>query len=48
MAMRSAPEPGCAGINHADFSLDGRTAVFTCEFGGVLVKIDLAEPQGLG
>jgi YVTN family beta-propeller protein len=22
--------PGCAGINHADFSIDGRFAIFTC------------------
>ena len=22
----------CAGINHADFSIDGRYAIFTCEF----------------
>ena len=34
----------CAGINHADFSIDGRFAFFTCEFsGGGLVKIDLAQ-----
>jgi YVTN family beta-propeller protein len=34
----------CAGVNHADFSIDGRFAFFTCEFaGGGLVKIDLAE-----
>ena len=34
--------PGCPGINHADFSIDGRFAVFTCEFSGTIVKIDLA------
>ncbi|HEY4372473.1 MAG TPA: YncE family protein [Burkholderiales bacterium] len=33
--------PGCAGINHADFSIDGRYAIFTCEFNGNLAKIDL-------
>jgi YVTN family beta-propeller protein len=32
--------PGCPGINHADFSIDGRYAIFTCEFGGSLAKID--------
>jgi hypothetical protein len=26
--------PDCAGINHADFSIDGKFAVFTCEFSG--------------
>ena len=33
--------PQCAGINHADFSADGRYAIFTCEFGGALVKINM-------
>jgi DNA-binding beta-propeller fold protein YncE len=33
--------PQCAGINHADFSLDNRYAIFTCEFNDSLVKIDL-------
>ena len=37
----SIATPNCAGINHADFSIDGRFAVFTCEFGGALTKIDL-------
>ena len=40
--------PGCAGINHADFSIDGRFAIFTCEFQGSLAKIDLVERQVLG
>ncbi len=26
--------PECGGINHADFSIDGRYAIFTCEFSG--------------
>jgi DNA-binding beta-propeller fold protein YncE len=37
----SMPTPDCAGINHADFSIDGRFVVFTCEFDGGLTKIDL-------
>jgi YVTN family beta-propeller protein len=40
--------PGCPGINHADFSIDGRFAFFTCEFSGTLAKIDLAERKVLG
>jgi YVTN family beta-propeller protein len=39
---------GCAGINHADFSADGRYAVFTCEFAGALVKIDVGGRKVLG
>jgi YVTN family beta-propeller protein len=40
--------PGCPGINHADFSIDGKVAIFTCEFSGTLAKIDLANRQVLG
>ena len=39
----SIPTPQCAGINHADFSIDGRFVLFTCEFGGALTKIDLVQ-----
>ena len=37
----SIDTPGCPGINHADFSIDGRFAFFTCEFSGSVAKIDL-------
>ena len=40
--------PGCPGVNHADFSIDGRVAIFTCEFSGTLVKIDLVGRKVLG
>jgi YVTN family beta-propeller protein len=39
--------PQCAGINHADFSIDGRFVIFTCEFSGGLAKIDLVERKVL-
>jgi DNA-binding beta-propeller fold protein YncE len=39
--------PECAGIDHADFSLDGRTAVFTCEFAGRVVVVDVASHRVL-
>ena len=42
MQMRfSIPAPKCAGINHADFSIDGKFALFTCEFNGSITKVDL-------
>jgi YVTN family beta-propeller protein len=42
MALQaSLPVPGCGGINHADFAIDGRYAIFTCEFAGGLAKIDM-------
>ncbi len=36
------PVSGCAGLDHADFSVDGKTAVFTCEFAGRVVVVDVA------
>ena len=44
----SIATPQCAGINHADFSIDGRFALFTCEFNGSVTKIDLVERKVLG
>jgi YVTN family beta-propeller protein len=49
MALQYSIEvPGCPGVNHADFSIDGRFVIFTCEFSGTLVKIDLVERKVLG
>lgn len=49
MALQfSLPTPGCAGINHGDFSIDGKYAIFTCEFNGDLVKIDMVHHKVLG
>ncbi len=50
MALQgSIATPGCSGVNHADFSIDGRYAIFTCEFrGGGLVKIDMVTRQVVG
>ncbi len=49
MALRySIQTPDCKGINHADFSIDGRTAFFTCEFNGSITKIDLVNRRVLG
>ncbi len=40
--------PECGGVNHADFSIDGQYAIFTCEFSGKLAKVDLANRKVLG
>ncbi len=48
MALQYSIEvPGCPGVNHADFSIDGRFAIFTCEFAGTLAKLDLVERKVL-
>ena len=50
MALHSRLQvPKCQGINHADFSIDGRYAIFTCEFGGGgLAKIDMVKRKVVG
>ena len=49
MALQySIPTPNCAGVNHADFSIDGRYMIASCEFQGSLVKIDLVAHQVVG
>jgi YVTN family beta-propeller protein len=49
MAMKySIATPNCSGINHADFSIDGRYAIFTCEYGGSVAKVDLVEKKVIG
>ena len=44
----SIATPKCGGINHADFSIDGSFALFTCEFDGAVTKIDLVNRTVLG
>jgi YVTN family beta-propeller protein len=49
MAMQYAIDvPQCGGINHAEFSIDGHYALFTCEFDGAIAKIDLEQRKVLG
>jgi len=49
MALNSSLKvAGCKGINHADFSIDGRYAIFTCEFSGALAKIDMVQRRVIG
>ncbi|HUR89645.1 MAG TPA: YncE family protein [Ramlibacter sp.] len=40
--------PQCGGVNHADFSIDNKYAIFTCEFNGTLAKVDLESRKVLG
>jgi DNA-binding beta-propeller fold protein YncE len=35
------PVPQCAGVNHADFTADGRYMLLTCEFGGSMIVADV-------
>ena len=42
MALRDTVHVTCPGVDHMDFTADGRTAVATCEFSGKLLKLDVA------
>ncbi|MFB7912956.1 beta-propeller fold lactonase family protein [Streptomyces sp. NPDC056061] len=35
----------CAGVNHTDFSADGRYFIVSCEFSGELLKVDTAKME---
>jgi YVTN family beta-propeller protein len=48
MAVKHVLPVGCDGVNHADFSTDGRYFIVTCEFSGDLLKIDTARQQIIG
>jgi DNA-binding beta-propeller fold protein YncE len=49
MALQYSIEaPRCAGINHSDTSIDGRYAIYTCEFSGGLAKVDLVNRKVIG
>jgi YVTN family beta-propeller protein len=39
---------GCRGVNHADFSVDGRYMIATCEFSSELIKLDIPSQKVLG
>jgi len=44
MQLRSMIEaPNCKGINHADYTADYSAMLFTCEFSGKLMKVDMKE-----
>ena len=46
--LYSVDTPGCSGLNHADFSMDGTYAIFSCEFHGAVAKIDLVKRKLIG
>ena len=43
----SVPVP-CRGVDHMDFSADGRYLIASCEFSGELIKVDVAAHKVLG
>ena len=41
LALQKTLDVHCLGVDHMDFSADGRFALASCEFSGQMVKIDL-------
>ncbi|MDQ3502752.1 MAG: YncE family protein [Actinomycetota bacterium] len=42
MELRASLPTPCKGVNHVDFSADGRTFVASCEFSAQLIEVDTA------
>jgi YVTN family beta-propeller protein len=45
--VERVPVP-CRGVDHMDFSIDGKYLIATCEFSGELVKVDVVTRKVLG
>jgi YVTN family beta-propeller protein len=48
MAIVKTLHVDCSGVNHADFSNDGRYFIASCEFSGDLVKVDVEKQEVIG
>src|SRR2546423_7615655 len=44
---KSIPVP-CDGIDHGDFTADGKQMLLSCEFSGQLLRLDVAKPEFTG
>ncbi len=45
--LKTTPVP-CYGVNHADFSADGRYFIVSCEFSAELLKVDTEKMEVIG
>jgi YVTN family beta-propeller protein len=48
MAVHKVLPVHCDGVNHADFSPDGRYFIASCEFSGELLKVDTVKQEIIG
>ena len=48
MHLRYSLAVPCRGVNHLDYSVNGRYLIASCEFSNELIKIDVAERKVLG
>lgn len=42
---KALPVPQCAGVDHMDFTRDGRLALVSCEFAGRMIVVDLVRER---
>jgi len=47
MAIKKTVTAPCAGVNHADWTMDGKTFVVSCEFSGSLLLVDTVKMKVL-
>jgi DNA-binding beta-propeller fold protein YncE len=40
--------PECAGVNHADYTADGRYMLVSCEFASAMIVVDVAAERAVG
>ena len=48
MKLSHSLEVPCKGVDHMDFSADGKYLIASCEFAGALIKVDVERQQVLG
>jgi YVTN family beta-propeller protein len=48
MKMQHELWVNCKGVDHMDFSADGRYLIASCEFGKAIIKVDVARQQLIG
>lgn len=46
--VRSSIQTDCNGLNHLDYSIDGRFFIATCEFDGRMIKVDIEAREIVG
>ena len=47
-ALRHSLQVPCSGVDHMDFSANGRYLIASCEFSGTMLKVDLRQQRVLG
>ncbi len=48
MSLHYSLQVPCKGVDHMDFSADGRYLIASCEFGMAVIKVDIQEQRFLG